>query len=78
MNKASEKNGNGEQENIGSPQSINQSKIKDSDLKNLIKCHPELKKEIEETDQLINSKLKIQTIEKFDEILNEISKLGYV
>ena len=25
MNKASEKNGNGEQENIGSPQSINQS-----------------------------------------------------
>ena len=24
MNKASEKNGNGEQENIGSPQSINQ------------------------------------------------------
>ena len=62
--------------------SINQSNgsylIKDKDLKKLIKHYLKLKEEIEQTDQLINSKLKIQTIEKFDEILNEISKLGYV
>ena len=47
-------------------------------MKNLIKCYPELEKDIEETDQLINSKLEIQTITEFDETLDKISKLGYV
>ena len=39
--------------------------------------NPDLKKEVEETEKLINTKLKIKTIEKFDEIVGKITELGF-
>ena len=81
MNEGSEvKNGNGEQEKNGST-SINQSNelylIEDEDLKRLLDRNPDLKKEVEETEKLINTKLKIKTIEKLDEIVGKITELGF-
>ena len=58
---------------------INQSNelylIEDEDLKRLLDRNPNLKKEVEETEKLINTKLKIKTIEEFDEIVGKIKKL---
>ncbi|MBQ9491929.1 MAG: hypothetical protein IJU86_04085, partial [Firmicutes bacterium] len=80
MREGSEVNGNEGQEKNGST-SINQSNelylIKDKDLKKLIKHHSELKKEIKETETLINTKLEIKTIEKLDEIVGKITELGF-
>ena len=39
--------------------------------------NPDLKKEVEETEKLLNSKLKIKTINEFDDIVNEITNLGF-
>ena len=51
--------------------------IEDEDLKRLLDRNPDLKKEVEETEKLINTKLKIKTIEKFDEIVGKITELGF-
>ncbi len=40
--------------------------------------NPELKNEVEETENLINTKLEIQTIKQFDDILNKMFELGYI
>ena len=62
-------------------QSINQSNelhlIQNENLKELLDRNPDLKKEVEETEKLINTKLKIKTIEKFDEIVGKITELGF-
>ena len=62
-------------------QSINQSNelylIQNENLKELLDRNPDLKKEVEETEKLINTKLKIKTIEKLDEIVGKITELGF-
>ena len=67
--------------NINRNQSINQSNeshlVKNPDSQVLIQCHTKLKKEIYETEQLINTKLEIKTIEEFDNIIIKITKLGF-
>ena len=83
MNEACEiKNGNEKQEKIGSTsinQSINQSSglhlVQNENLKRLINNNPELENEIKETEKLLNSKLKIKTIEEFDKIVDKINTL---
>ena len=80
MREGSEVNGNEGQEKNGST-SINQSNelhlIQNENLKELLDRNPDLKKEVEETEKLINTKLKIKTIEKFDEIVGKITELGF-
>lgn len=83
MNEACEiKNENEKQEKIGSTsinQSINQSSglhlVQNENLKRLINNNPELENEIKETEKLLNSKLKIKTIEEFDKIVDKINTL---
>ena len=64
------------------PQPINQSSglhlVQNENLKRLLDKNPELKNEVEETENLINTKLEIQTIKQFDDILNKMFELGYI
>ena len=80
MREGSEVNGDEVQEKIGST-SINQSDelhlIQNENLKELLDRNPDLKKEVEETEKLINTELQIQTIKAFDEIVDKITKLGF-
>ena len=80
MREGSEVNGDEVQEKIEST-SINQSDelhlIQNENLEKLLNENSELREEVEQTEKLINSPLKIKTIEEFDEIVGKITELGF-
>ena len=49
--------------------------VENENLKKLLEENQELKKDVEETKKLINTKLKIKTIEGFNEIVGKINEL---
>ncbi len=64
---------------LETPQSINQSNelhlVKNENLKNLLDKNTELKNEVEETEKLINTPLKIGTMEEFFDIVGIMENL---